>query len=183
MPQRLFFAALLGMALGAFLPGQAEAQRAVILEPRLGVTLPLGDLAGDRAEAGVIMGVEARMVLKDRVHAYTGMNRHTFRCPQSCAELGNNPRSTGFAAGLVLTFPTYQEAVWWTRVGAVSHRFSSDLIPGDMNLGLEVGGGVDIPVNERLGISPTAGFISHGLAQGITARYLTFGIGLHYRVR
>jgi hypothetical protein len=164
-------------------PGHATAQRAVTFEPRLGVTLPLGDLAGDRAETGMVAGVEGRMELSPRVSAWAALNRHGFRCPQACPLAGDNPRSTGFAAGLRLAFPSYQEAVWWGRVGAVSHRFTSASISGGMEWGVEVAGGVDIPVNQRLGLTPSAGAVGHQAGDGLNARYLIFGVGLHYHLR
>lgn len=180
---RPLLATLMGLALAAYSAEPAHAQRTIIVEPRLGVTLPVGDLSGDRAEAGVALGAEARLALSDRIGVYAGLNRHSFRCPQGCAELGNNPRSSGAVAGFILAFPTYQEAVWWTRLGALSHRFTSDLILDDRSLGLELAGGVDIPINERVGVSPNAGLISHPVEEGVTARYLSFGVGLHYRLR
>jgi len=167
-----------------FVPGQdAAAQVAVSGDARVGITFPLGDLAGDQLEAGLSLAANANVHLRPNLRLYTGVNHHSFRCTEGCLQLGAGPRITGLGAGLQYRFLSPQEATWWARVGGVAHRFSSDVVPGDWNVGLEAGVGIDMPLGDTYQLTPHVGIVNHGLPSGLTAQYMTFGLGLHRQFR
>ncbi len=166
------------------LPTQnAWAQVGLSGDARVGITFPLGDLAGDQLEAGMVLGANANVHLRPNLRLYTGLNRHAFRCAEGCAQLGTSASSTGLGAGLQYRFLSPQEATWWARFGGVAHRFTSDLFSGDWNVGLEASAGIDMPMGDNYQLTPHVGVVSHGLPSGLTAQYLTFGLGLHRHFR
>ncbi len=167
-----------------FVPSQdAAAQVAVSGDARVGITFPLGDLAGDELEAGLGLGLSGNVHLRSDLRLYTGLNHHSFRCAEGCFQLGTNPSSTGLSAGLQYRFLSPQEATWWVRAGGVAHRFSSDVVSGDWNVGLEASAGIDMPLGDTYQLTPHVGIVNHGLPSGLTAQYLTFGLGLHRQFR
>jgi len=182
MKSRLLFTTLFGFILLLGVSDRASAQAGISTDARLGITFPVGDLSTD-AEGGIVLGANVAVDLLPRLSAYAGVNRHTFRCSGDCGQLGADPRSTGVGAGLRFDFPSPQEAVWWGRAGIVGHRFSSDLVTGDREVGLELGAGVDMPVRGGVKVSPMVGLINHAAGPSLSARYLTFGVGLSYRFR
>lgn len=167
-----------------FVPSQdAAAQVAVSGDARVGITFPLGDLAGDQLEAGLSLAANANVHLRPNLRLYTGINNHSFRCTEGCTQLGGSARNTGLGAGLQYRFLSPQEATWWARVGGVAHHFSSDVVSGDWNVGLEAGVGIDMPLGDNYQMTPQVGIVNHGLPSGLTAQYLTFGLGLHRQFR
>lgn len=156
-----------------------SAQVGMAAEGQVGVTLPTGDLSRAGAEAGLSLGGELQLNFRQNLTAYLGLHRHGFSCDSDC-DLDPNPRSTGLNAGLKYIFPSPADALIWGRGGIVANQLTTDRGSGSRNVGFEVGAGIDMPVAPRFYLVPNLGFVTHGAGSGITASYLTFGVGLHY---
>lgn len=170
----LFLAGL--FALGA---QDARAQMQVSVEPRAGVTFPLGDLSDAGADAGLALGAELMLTFQRNLTAYVGLQRHSFNCDSDCT-LGSNPRSSGLGAGLKYILPSPPDALIWGRAGILAHQLSADEGSGDRNLGFEVSAGVDMPVAQRLYLTPHLGLLTHDAGAGFQATWVNFGVGFHY---
>lgn len=175
---------LLLMGLGSLLAPQdltAQDRWVPSLDAQIGITFPAGDLSADGMDGWPALRLGAELPVAGRLGAYAAVQRHTFRCGGDCAVLGTNPVVGGGAAGLILRFPSPQEAEWWARVGVMVASFSSDLLDADLTLGGEVAFGVEIPVRRSFYLNPAASAHSLEISDGSTARYLSFGVGLTYR--
>lgn len=164
------------MAVGA---QELEGQTQISVEPRAGVTFPMGDLSDAGAEAGLALGAELMLTFQQNLSAYAGLQRHGFQCESDC-DLGGSLRSSGLGAGLKYVFPSPPDALIWGRGGVLFHELSSDEVSGDRNVGFEVSAGMDLPVADRLSLSPHLGVLSHDAVGGDSATWVNFGIGLHY---
>jgi hypothetical protein len=163
-------------------PDAAVGQSGVSVEPRVGVTFPLGDLSDAGAESGVLMGGDLFLSFHPSFSGYLSLNRHSFACGDDC-ELGGSPRSVGLGAGIKYFVPSPADALVWARGGIVGHQYEDDQVSGDRGVGFELGAGIDMLIGARLYLVPHLGFLLHDAARGMTASYLTFGVGLHYHIR
>lgn len=173
------------LAAGALwlVPGQeAQAQMGFAVEGRAGVTLPQGDLSDAGAEAGLALGAELQANFRQNLTAYVGIRRNSFNCDDACT-LGDDPSSTGIAAGLKYIFHSPGDIHVWTRGGVVADKFESEDGSGDREIGFEVGLGGDMPIAPRLSLVPHVGFTSHDVGGDFTASFFTLGVGLHYHLR
>ena len=174
------------LATGALwlLAGQeAHAQRGFAVEGRGGVTFPQGDLSDVGAEAGLSLGAELQANFHRNVTAYLGIHRNSFNCDNACTTLGDDPHSTGIAAGLKYIFHSPGDIHVWGRGGIVADKLESDLRSGDREIGFELGLGGDMPIAQRLFLVPNIGFTSYDAGGGFTASFFTLGVGLHYHIR
>lgn len=184
-PRSSTAALLLAFVAGALLLADArpaQAQIGVSAEGRLGVTVPLGQLSDDDQEPGLGGGAEVLFHFNPTFGAYLGGSRHSFQCGSQCV-LGETPHSTGMSAGIRFTFPSPADALLWTRAGISGRRLGGGVAPGGTHLGWEVGAGIDMLVSRQVYVVPHLGYTSHDAGEGLTASYLTFGAGLHYRLR
>lgn len=182
MSHRLSLAVLVAAFLPALCPGNAEAQLGVAAEGRLGVTVPLGQLSDDDQDPGVGGGAEVFLNLNPTFGLYLAGSRHSFQCASTCL-LGETPRSTGMSAGIKLTIPSPADALLWMRAGLSGRRFSGGGAPPETHLGYELGAGIDMLIGRQIYVVPHLGYTSHDAHEGLRASYLTFGAGLHYRLR
>lgn len=160
-------------------PAPAEAQLEFGAEGKAGVTFPTGDLSDAGAEAGLALGAELIVNFRPNLSAYVGLNRHGFSCESDC-NVGDSPRSSGLGAGLKFVFPSPPDALLWGRAGIVAHSLATDDGSGDRNIGFEGGAGFDMPIRDRLFLSPHLSFITHDVGGGASATYFNFGVGAHY---
>jgi hypothetical protein len=178
MPVILFFTAALWLLVGQ----EAQAQVGFAVEGRGGVTFPQGDLSDGGAEAGLSLGAEVQASFHRNVTAYVGIHRNSFNCDDGCT-LGDDPRSTGIAAGLKYIFHSPGDILVWGRGGVVADKLESDSGSGDREIGFELGLGGDMPIAPRLYLVPNVGFTRYDAGGGFTASFFTLGIGLHYHIR
>lgn len=164
------------------LPAATAAQSGVSVEPRVGVTFPVGDLSDAGAESGIGIGADLFLNFHPSFSGYLSLNRHGFSCEDDC-ELGGSPRSTGVGAGIKFLIPSPADAVMWARGGLVAHQYRDGFATGDRSAGFEAGAGIDMLIAARLFLVPSVGLVYHDAAEGRTASYLTFGVGAHYHVR
>lgn len=176
-PVLALFAAL--FAILCLAVDDAGAQMQIAVEPRAGVTFPMGDLSDADAEAGLALGAELMLTFQQNLTAYVGLQRHSFTCDTGC-DLGDGLRSSGLGAGLKYILPSPPDALIWGRAGILAHRLSSDDFSGDRNLGFEVSAGIDMPIAEQLYLTPHLGFLSHDAGGDSQATWVNFGVGLHY---
>jgi hypothetical protein len=171
-------------ALGLF-AGEAQAQMGLAAEGRVGVTFPQGDLSDAGAEAGLSFGAELQANFHTNLTAYLGLHRHSFNCDNGCGDLGDNPRSTGIAAGLKYIFHNPGDVLAWGRGGIVANTFGTDAGSGSREIGFELGLGADVPVAHRLYLVPNVGFVSHDTGRGSPDKvnFFTLGVGVHYHLR
>lgn len=179
-----WFAATLFLALSVLwiLAAEVHGQIGLGVEGRAGVTFPQGDLSDAGAEAGLSYGAELQANVQRNLAAYVGFHRHAFNCEDECT-LGNDPRSTGIAAGLKYILHAPGDALAWARGGLVANTFDSDTRSSDREFGFELGVGADLPIAARLSLVPNIGFISHTAGSGLKANFFTLGIGAHYSLR
>ena len=166
--------------LGVF-AGGITAQTSFAVEGRVGVTLPQGDLSDAGAESGLSLGAELQATFRPNLTAYVGLQRHAFNCEGSCP-LGSSPTSTGIGAGLKYIFHTPGDAHLWGRGGLVANVLDSDAGSSDREIGFELGVGVDMPIAPRLSLVPNIGFTTHDAGGGLTASFVTLGVGIHYHL-
>jgi hypothetical protein len=183
MPVILFATGALWLLTGQ----EAHAQVGFALEGRGGVTFPQGDLSDGGAEAGLSLGAELQANFHRNVTAYAGIHRNSFNCDDGCT-LGDDPRSTGIAAGLKYIFHSPGDIHVWGRGGIVADKLESDsdsgnLGSGDREIGFEVGLGGDMPIAPRLFLVPSVGFTRYDAGNSFTASFFTLGVGLHYHIR
>jgi opacity protein-like surface antigen len=158
---------------------RAEAQMTFAVEGRVSVTAPVGDLSDAGAETGIGLGAEVIANFNPSFSVYAGIQQYSFGCEDGCT-LGNDPKSTGFGAGLKYIFHNPGDVLVWGRGGIVANKLESDAISGDREIGFEVGFGADMPVATRLYLVPNVGYISHKSGSNFSASFLTLGVGVHY---
>jgi len=161
---------------------EAQAQVGIGVEARAGATFPQGDLSDAGAEAGLSFGAELHVNFQRNLTAYAGFHRHAFNCDDGCT-LGDDPRSTGVAAGLKYIIHAPGDALAWARGGVVANTFESSLGSSDREIGFELGVGADMPIGARLYLVPNIGFISHSTGNSVKANFFTLGLGAHVHLR
>lgn len=144
------------------------------LEGRAGVTFPRGDFS-DGLSSGIGVEITGRYALTSLVHLYGGVSRASFEAELNGGDfLGGELLSTavtsGFHGGMILHF-SGRNVDPWVKVGGTFHTLGFDLnFPGDPEVGYRSdwragfvgGGGLDVPLTERIRISPSVQF--HGYA-------------------
>lgn len=160
----------------------ASAQVGISVEGRLAVTVPVGRFADDDPDTGLATGGEVAVHWSSPFSAYVSFSRHTFNCEADCL-LDDEFRSTGVGAGVRYVFPSPADALLWTRAGLVGRRSTLGAASGDVELGFELGAGIDMLVARELYVVPHLAYQAHDGPQGLRASYFTFGAGLNYRIR
>lgn len=179
MHKQSFIVAGLVAGLLALGTAEAQAQMQISVEPRAGVTFPMGDLSDAGAQAGLALGGELMLTFQRNLTAYVGIQRHSFQCDSDC-DLGSSLRSSGLGAGLKYVFPSPPDALIWGRGGILAHQLSAGDFSGDRNLGFEVAAGVDMPIAQQWYLTPHLGVLTHDAGNDFRATWVNFGVGLHY---
>lgn len=179
--------------------GQSVLPVPIALEVRFGGGIPTGDLAnrspGPEAEFGASLAGVVAVSLSSRIALFGGYGRTDFACGR-CAEQGLDDRvvDEGAEAGVQLTLPgPFGRAESWLRAGGVYRQIRFGGTQGDLAsepaVGLQVGGGVALPILPRIWITPGVHFRAFsaeldlgGLpSESIDVAHFTVDLGLVFR--
>jgi opacity protein-like surface antigen len=169
----------LGLTLGAAfaaaalaMPAQAQMMESspLSLEVRGGAAFPSGDFA-DIADTGWGFGANAGFELTPLVGVYGGYDRYSFS-PESDL-LDGDYVSSGFNGGLRVTpmLSGMNSLSPWLRGGVVYNKLQFDFDEfdeeddSDFQLGFEVGGGIELPLGQRVSITPGLRYTSYSLGE------------------
>jgi opacity protein-like surface antigen len=174
---------------GAVGPLQGQALGAPLgVDVRAEVAFPLGDFA-DIAGTGAGFSIGAALGVLPGAAIYG--NYSDIRFGGGWTGDGTaDARDSGFAVGVSAALPGGMWASPWVGAGLLFHRLevrgSTQGVSQDM--GFEVGGGVAIPVADRVRISPSLNYRHYGAsipaiaglaARDITVQHLALGLGLN----
>jgi len=148
------------------LAGTANAQSALPLsfEGRVGAVLPTGDW-GELAKTGIGLNGNVTFNVTPVVGIYGGYTWNRFDVDDDLGDVGGAKfTEQGFDVGLKARFasPTGVPVTPFFRGGAIIHKLSvSDddvSFSGDYKVGFEAGGGVEIPLAQRITLTPQVGY-------------------------
>jgi hypothetical protein len=166
--------AIAAVVLGAA-AGSLEAQTLPIsVEVRADAAFPTGSF-GDAVDTGLGVGVSAALAVMPNLGVYGSYSRTEF----ALSNADGRAVDSGFAAGLTTTVPgvAFGGAQPWVGAGALFHKLDvGGTSQGD--IGFEVGGGVAIPLGERLRLTPGVGYRQYG-AGDANVSYVTAGVGMN----
>lgn len=185
------FSGLLATAALALVAPPLHAQSTLVVEGRAGIALPSGERPDGWAagEAGAATDVHFALRRGEHVYIYVGFSQ--LRTPCEGTGCRGTRTSTQWNGGVRLDLRT-TGIVPWLRLGAVSP--SIERIPiasegdapawglSERGWGGEVGGGVRLPIGDRVGVSPGIRYIvarvgDHSPAP-VTLRWVVADIGL-----
>ena len=133
----------------------APASAQISLEGRGSLQYPTGDF-GDGAKSEAGLGLDVFFNVSPALSIYAGYTRDQFGCDQCGNDDGWS--TNGLEAGAKLLFAREGSILPWARVGGVWQRLEIDADGSEANsdreLGLQVSGGLDIPLGEVLSFSP-----------------------------
>ncbi|HSU16856.1 outer membrane beta-barrel protein [Longimicrobium sp.] len=176
------FAALLALAAALPLATSARAQRTpVSLEPRAGLSTPIGITRGDQKTALVLDG-DLIVALNPMVSVYGG-----YAWSRAVSAVADSAHVTwrGWDAGVRLTLAPVGPYTPFVRGGLLYQkvRLETDggtVLENDYATGVHIGAGVELPLGilgGRASVSPQASFNTVHDAQWIDAQ-----VGLHIRL-
>lgn len=175
-------ALIVSMAAAALMSASADlhAQRGrFALEARAGAAMPTGHLEDAFAETGFSISADAMLNLTRRFTAYGGLSLDEFGCDGPC----DGPTSQGFQTGLKFLFTPEGRVLPWIRGGLIGQRLETDS-KTDLSFGYEAGAGADIAFSSRWSVVPHIRYRDYDAewpsGLGLTARWLTLGVGAHY---
>jgi hypothetical protein len=180
---RMLAAAVVAGAAVAASPAAAQSPIPFAVEARGGLAFPAADL-NPHAEMGVGYGATVTVQLLPNYGLYGGWSRTEFPLEQE----GARATDSGFALGLTAAYPGLLGGVTpYFGSGILFHDLEVEnlVVPeGDRGLGVELGGGVVLPLGQRVRVTPglgyrwyTAPFVDNASA---TISYLSVSVGLNY---
>lgn len=172
-------AAVTGLALT--LPAAAQGQFSA--EVRGSLNNPVGDF-GDVADMGGGVGVDLIYNLTPRFSLYGGWSGAWFQC--DLCEDGEEPRTSGFEGGVKLLFAREEGILPWLRVGVIANQLQQDVGPvevtSDREVGFQLSGGVDIPLNHMFSLSPAVRYQAFDAdfdVGTVSVQQVALDVGLH----
>ncbi len=169
----------------ALLAGPIAGQGVLVVEGRAGWALPRGafdrPLPDTELAAGPGTGVHFALRRGSRVYVYLGFSQLRFDCAGAACR--GSWISTQWDSGVRVDLRT-RGVVPWIRVGVVSP--SVEHVPGERGgargWGGEAGGGVRVPMTERLSLSPGIRFgvadVSRDERDDVSMRFVVADLGL-----
>jgi opacity protein-like surface antigen len=166
--------AVAALALGAT-AGAAQAQSPVpfSVEARANAALPTGSFA-EGVDAGIGFGVSAAVGVTPGLGVYGGYSRTEF----GLTGREGNAVDSGFAAGVTAALPAAPALSPWVGAGALFHQLDIDGT-SEGSVGFEVGGGVAVPLGQRVRVTPGIGYRQYGAGDHGTVSYVAAGVGLN----
>ena len=150
------FAIAAAMALCITNIDAVQAQDTFALDFRGGVALPAEDLGDTSLNTGFGLGVTASYRIQPHLRIYGGWDWTHFVTDDD-AEFDVEPN--GYAFGLQFQHP-FSNSMWgWVRAGGLYNHIEVEDGDGSVfdsghELGWEVGGGVRLPLGQRLALTP-----------------------------
>lgn len=165
-----------------------QGQSTLVVEGRAGIATPAGSPPTGWAErgSGAATGVHFALRRGARHYLYIGFSQIRTPCDgQGCS---GDQVSTQWEGGVRLDLRT-EGVVPWLRLGAITPSIEG--VPSadaggfelsDRGWGGEVGGGVRLPIAERISVGPGIRFLaaraSVGSAESVTLRWIVMDLGL-----
>lgn len=149
-------------ALAAFAAAGAHAQSAPTtqfsIEPRAGLSIPVGD-AADGVKVGLSLAGDVLYQATPALALYAGYNYNTYALDDTDEA---DTQIKGFEGGIRYSFAPTPGFTPFVKGGAIYMKpaLSGDggSLEGDYKLGFSVGGGVEVPITPRFGFVPQASF-------------------------
>lgn len=186
---RIVFAAVL-LAFGA---GAVQAQERVSLELRGGAAIPTADLGDAALNPGAGIGFNVAVRFLPYMQAYGGWDWVRFTTDQPFAGSDFDVENTGYAFGLQLKQSLFGNVSGWLRAGGLYKHIElendalAEAIDSGHELGWEAGGGVSIPLTDRLAVTPglryrtfSADVEVNNVSIPVDMSWLGIEIGLNY---
>jgi hypothetical protein len=147
------------------------------IEPRAGLSLPVGDLA-DEVDAGLALTGDLIFQATPQLALYAGYNFNTYAF-KDVEDV--DAQIKGFDAGVRFSFAPMSGFTPFLKGGAVYQKAAitdgGSSLNGDYRFGFQVGGGVDVPITPRFSFTPQAAF-----AKVDEAQYVNVEAGLRIRL-
>lgn len=186
---RIAVAALL-LAFGA---GAVQAQERVSLELRGGAAIPTADLGDAALNPGAGIGFNLAVRFLPHMHAYGGWDWVRLTTDEPFAGSDFDVENTGYAFGLQFRHPMFRNVSGWLRAGGLYKHIElendalTDAIDSGHELGWEAGGGLSIPLTDRLAVTPglryrtfSADVEVNNVSIPVDMSWLGIEIGLNY---
>lgn len=190
---RRIVALTIAMALigGAGAAGAQSRWSAEVIGGGAFATQELGDVD---LGTGVGLEVSARYRIMPHLAVYAGWDWHHFPSDGPSAGGDMDIEDTGYTFGLRFEHPITSRAGYWVRAGGTANHIEMEDAGGDIvfdsghGLGWEVGGGVAVPIGQRLTLTPGVRYRTlsrdveiGGLTSPVDLRYVTVGVGIAYQ--
>ena len=138
---------------------QAQVTTPFSVEVRGGLVLPSGDLSDEDVTSGVGLNVNGQFRFNPMFAAYAEFNWAQFGVED---EDDVDVTDQGFGAGVIANFNAGSIQPF-VKGGLVMHQFSvDDTDAEDEQLGFRVGGGVSVPLGNRLSVTPGVTYTQYG---------------------
>ncbi|HYD51369.1 MAG TPA: outer membrane beta-barrel protein [Gemmatimonadaceae bacterium] len=161
------------------------------IELDAGAAIPTQNLAGADLQTGMGFGTNVRFRLQPHLSAYAGWEWHHFTTDQLVARDDVDVEDTGYSFGLRFEHPLVGRTLGWVRAGGIGNHIELENDGGDEigdtkhGLGFELGGGLTLPLRERLALTPGVRYrsLSRDLEVGAATRsstlsYVQVGMGV-----
>lgn len=179
---------MVAVAAALAVAGTAQAQTSPFsVEVRAGLALPQGDDM-EGIESGITVGADALYQINPMFAVYAGYNFNSFGVDcegdVDCEDADPSVEIKGFDAGLRVNFPM-TGVTPFVRGGVVYNSFGLTVdgdggdfdVETDEELGFEVGGGIELPLGQRLSFTPAVSYTSVE-----DASYIKVDAGLRIRL-
>jgi hypothetical protein len=196
------FAVVIAIGAVAVTPFLSQAQTARessrwSMELNVDGAFPAAKLGDAELDAGLGFGGNVRVRLQRHLLAYAGWEWHHFATDNLIASQELDVEETGYTFGLRFEHPFRGESSadgralgYWLRAGGTVNHLEIENDDGDLvadtkhGLGWEAGGGLTIPLRDRLALAPGVRYrmLSRDLTIGqttrsVTLRYVTATVG------
>jgi opacity protein-like surface antigen len=174
--------------------GTAGAQNRWSIEASGGAAFATQKLGNADLGTGVGFEMNGRYRIMPHLAVYAGWDWHHFPSDRPLAGGDMDFEDTGYAFGLRFEHPVMTRLAYWVRVGGTANHIEVEDVRGDIisdtghGLGWEAGGGLTIPVSNRLMLTPGVRYRAlardmelGGVNTPVDLEYVTVGIGLAYR--
>lgn len=174
--------------------GAAQAQVPVSVELRGGAAFPTADFGDASLKTGGGAGFALNYRFMPHLAVFGGWDWMRFTTDTPFRGAGYDVENTGYAFGLIFDHPVAGNVSSWLRGGALYGHVELENAAGDLvadsghELGWEVGGGVRVPLTERLSLTPGVRYrtLSADIAVGqatvpVDLAYVMAEIGLQFR--
>lgn len=189
---RWFFSAAAALLVIGFAT-PAQAQRAFALDLRGGATLPTEDLGSTELDRGLGFGLTASARVLQHAMLYAGWSWSGFDATETFPGAESRIEDTGYAAGILFQHPLARSIEGWVRAGALYNHIEIEdedgalLADSGHEPGWEAGGGLFIPIGNRLALTPGVRYRTYAAdldtgteAIDVDLSYVALDIGLTY---
>jgi hypothetical protein len=174
--------------------GVAGAQSRWSVEAIGGAAFATEKLGETDLGTGVGLEVNARYRVMPHLAVYAGWDWHHFPLDGPSTGGDMDVEDTGYALGVRFEHPLASRTAYWLRVGGTANHIELENGSGDIvfdsghGAGWEVGGGVTVPIGQRLMLTPGVRYRAlsrdvefAGIATPVDLRYATIAMGIAWQ--